>query len=486
MIRQSRLNIFTFILYLAADIVAIILSLFLPYVIRWNILGGSKVTPAFIQSSVHWGYLFFPSLEQYSRLYVFWGLITIFFLNNQNLYRTNRLIPISKEATLSCKAVLSSTLVCGLAVFFIKAIHISRLVFIGNFLFLCITLSLWRIIKKLILRRMILNGYNNFNVLIIGTNKVALELVEQIHNHPFLGWKIVGFLDDKRQIGESVAGFRVLGETEDFERIIHQYFIDEVLIAVAEDREKLVRLINLGKQINVSIKIIPDPFEFSLDVVDIYRIGHLPILGYSIKELHGADLFGKRATDIILSSLCLILFLPLIIVLSIIIKISDGGPICYVSKRYGRKGIPFKFYKFRSMVNNADVILASLKDRNEKDGPIFKLRNDPRVNRLGRILRRYSIDEIPQLWNVLKGEMSFVGPRPLPLGQVEEHDFDQLKRLEIKPGITGLWQIKGRSDVSFSKFVAWDIWYINNWSLWLDFIIILRTIPVVLKGKGAY
>ena len=146
----------------------------------------------------------------------------------------------------------------------------------------------------------------------------------------------------------------------------------------------------------------------------------------------------------------------------------------------------FQMYKFRSMRADADHLAGQIQDKNEVDGPIFKIKKDPRITKIGRILRRYSIDELPQLLNVIKGDMSLVGPRPLPISQIEKEDFRQLQRLEVRPGITGLWQIRGRSDISFARLVKWDIWYINNWSFWLDFNILLQTIPVVLKGRGAY
>jgi lipopolysaccharide/colanic/teichoic acid biosynthesis glycosyltransferase len=143
-------------------------------------------------------------------------------------------------------------------------------------------------------------------------------------------------------------------------------------------------------------------------------------------------------------------------------------------------------YKFRSMVINADELLAKLKDKNEVDGPIFKIKKDPRITRMGAFLRRYSLDELPQILNVLKGDMSLVGPRPFPIAQLEKEDLRQLRRLGIRPGITGLWQIRGRSDVSFNKLLRWDIWYIKNWSFGLDLHILLQTFPIVIRGKGAY
>jgi len=486
MFRQERLNIFSFNLYLATDIIFITLSFYLPYIFRWNFFGGDKVTPVFIQSSFQLGGLFFPSVEHYTKVYIFWGLITVFFLVNQNLYRTNRLVSFSQESVLIFKAVLYSTLVTGLVVFFIKAIQISRLVFVFNFILLWASLSTWRMIKRLILRMFILKGYNNFNVLLVGINKLSLEAIEEIKKYPFLGWRIIGFLDESKEVGSVISGLPVLGRYKDFGQVAHKYFIDETLIATPGDRKTIMQLVDEGRKLNVGIKVIPNSNELSLDLVDVYKIGYLPVLSYSIKTFHGTELFGKRIFDIIFSALALVLLFPFFIALGIAIKVNDGGPIFYISRRYGRKGTLFKFYKFRSMQVGADSLLVGLKNKNEKDGPIFKIKKDPRVNRIGRFMRKYSIDELPQLWNVLIGDMSLVGPRPLPIDQLQKDDFNQLKRLEIKPGITGLWQISGRSDVSFGNLVRWDIWYINNWSLWLDFNIILKSIPVVVKGKGAY
>jgi lipopolysaccharide/colanic/teichoic acid biosynthesis glycosyltransferase len=162
------------------------------------------------------------------------------------------------------------------------------------------------------------------------------------------------------------------------------------------------------------------------------------------------------------------------------------GPVLYVSKRSGRKGVIFNFYKFRSMVENADNFKNVLKDKSEVKGPIFKIRKDPRLTRVGSFLRKYSLDELPQLINVFKGDMSLVGPRPFPVEESQQIEYKHIPRLNIKPGITGLAQIKGRSDLSFSHWMRWDNWYLHNWSLGLDIKILLWTIPVVLKGKGAY
>ncbi|MDD5013960.1 MAG: sugar transferase [Atribacterota bacterium] len=476
MFKQKQVNLAAYVLYVITDTLFIILSFCIPYIIRWNIFYSSDDAAR----------LFLPTPDQYFKLYVFWGVITILSLSHRRLYKTDRLISIAKETGSVVRAVSYSTLISGLVVFFIKAIHISRLVFIFNFISLCIVLSLWRIAKRISIRHFVSRGYNNFKILIIGANNTTKELIAEIKNHPHMGWKIEGILDDSEEKDKLFYGCKVLGRISDFERIARQYFIDEILITIPEDKQIRRYLLGLAKELNISVRIIPDPSELSIETLSFDKIGIMPIIGYSIKELHGADLLEKRTIDIIISVTGIILLSPLFIILSIIIKLSDRGPVFYVSKRYGRKGEVFNLYKFRTMKVNADSMIETLRDKNEKDGPIFKIKDDPRINRVGRFLRKYSLDEFPQLWNVLRGEMSIVGPRPFPLGQIENHDFNQLKRLTIKPGITGLWQIEGRSDTTFQELINCDIKYISSWSLWLDIYIMFKTIPVVLTGKGAY
>jgi len=477
MIKQKQLNLAAYALYAITDTFFIILSFYLPYIVRWNIIYTGEQYVA---------KLFLPTPDQYFKLYVFWGIITILSLSHRRLYKTDRLLSIAKEIWFVIKAVLYSTLIAGLVVFFIKAIHISRLVFILNFISLCALLSLWRAVKRITIRHLVLKGYNNFKILIIGVGNITKELIAEIQKHPYTGWKIEGILDDNEERGKLFYGCKILGKISDFEKIARQYFIDEILLTIPEDKQIRMYLLGLAKELNISIKIIPDPSELSVETLSIDKIGNMPIIGYSIKELHGADLLEKRTMDIAISFIGIILFLPLFIILSIIIKLSDGGSVFYISKRYGKKGEFFNLYKFRTMKVNADSMIEILIDKNEKDGPIFKIKNDPRISKIGRFLRKYSLDELPQLWNVFKGEMSIVGPRPLPLGQVENYDFNQLKRLTIKPGLTGLWQIGGRSDTTFQELINYDIKYISNWSLWLDIYIMWKTIPVVLTGKGAY
>jgi len=244
-------------------------------------------------------------------------------------------------------------------------------------------------------------------------------------------------------------------------------------------------MLEKARRLNVAVRVIPQGFELSTCEFSKYNIGFIPVLEYSNEERLVRQ-GGKRFFDFVVALVLNILFLPVLFVIAVLIKLDSPGPVFYLCRRYGRKGRIFRMIKFRSMYVDAHLRQQELKDQSEVDGPIFKIRNDPRVTKVGQFLRKYSLDELPQIINVVKGEMSLVGPRPLPIDQIEKEDFRQLKRLAVRPGITGLWQIRGRSDISFFRLLKWDIWYINNWSFWLDLNILVQTIPVVLKGRGAY
>jgi len=403
-----------------------------------------------------------------------------------NLYRTERELTIPKELSLVWKAIIFSSLATAIIIYFSKTVILPKPIFIINCMLLLATLSLWHMVKRFAVRHLVERGYNNFNTLIIGGGSLARGLIDEIHRTPYLGLKIVGLLDDFKEKDTKIKGYKVLGRLCDFEAVVQQNFVDDVLVTIPGERKKITQFIDSSGSLNVTIRIIPERFGISVGLLKSSHIGYIPTIEYITKKIHGTELLGKRMIDIALSGLGLILLLPLFIILAILIKIDSRGPVFYISKRYGKKGRIFNFCKFRSMMPNADDMLLTLKDKNDADGPIFKIKNDPRITKLGKFVRKYSLDELPQLWNVLKGDMSIVGPRPLPLDQVVNSDLKQLKRLGIKPGITGLWQIHGRSDISFRRLIKWDNWYIKHWSLGLDLKILLRTVPVVLHGKGAY
>ncbi len=447
---------------------------------------------AFISLSFLWVFKLNPDLvprdlvniRLYLSTYIFWGIALILFLHNAQLYYTDRYISILKEWLKVAKCVLLTSVLIGLFIFILKIDIFSRTVFVESSFLLLLTISLWRVIKRLIVRYLIQRGYANYNVLIVGAGRIGLTLAEEIKAFPYLGIRTIGFLDDAR-IGER-GGIKILGKISDIEQIVKQYFIDEIYITIPSERkvsaEIIQKIIKLGK----TIRVVAEHFGLPYSHVRLNYLGAIPLLVYFEKSAHGAEGAAKRLLDIFISGFVLILLMPLFIIIACLIKLESFGPVLYVSKRSGRKGVIFDFYKFRSMRENADSFKDALKDKSEVKGPIFKIRKDPRLTRTGKFLRKYSIDELPQLINVLRGDMSLVGPRPFPVEESQQIEYKHIPRLNIKPGITGLAQIKGRSDLSFSHWMRWDNWYLHNWSLGLDIKILLWTIPVVLKGKGAY
>jgi exopolysaccharide biosynthesis polyprenyl glycosylphosphotransferase len=469
-------------LYIVLDIVFIAASVYLPYILRYNRLTLDQL----INLPLIWNKLDFRNFSTYSIIFLFWTLLIILILDNYGLYRTDRELTIPKETLLVLKALFFASLPPLAVIFFLKVMVFSRLIFGISALSIFICLSLCRIIKRSYVRNLILQGYNNLNVLIVGAGKTGRMLVEEIRNHPFLGLNIVGYLDDYKYKIENIRGNKIIGELSDFEKIVKKKFIDEVYITIPSQKQKVFELTTEAKRLGVTVRIVPELFDLSMGTLEMHQIGTIPLLQYHAKGIHGTDLIIKRALDMCISGLALLLCCPLFLILSVLIKLDSPGPILYISKRCGRKGRLFNFYKFRSMVKNADKLLHSLRDKNEKKGPVFKMVADPRLTNIGKIMRKLSLDELPQLWNVFKGDMSLVGPRPPTPEEVEQYKDWQLKRLQIKPGITCLWQVRGRSNLSFYKWVKLDLWYINNWSFGLDLKILWWTIPVVLKRKGAY
>ena len=318
-----------------------------------------------------------------------------------------------------------------------------------------------------------------------GAGKVGEALTREIQSRPELGINIVGYLDDFKTHGPFGARPKILGKISDFPHLARREFINKIFITIHHDSKVFMQLLEQAKELGVAVRVVPQGFELMPGEFGKYNIGVVPILEYCDAQNFQKQ-FGKRFFDFLIALGLILLFLPFLILISLLIKLDSPGPIFYVSKRYGLGGRIFKMFKFRSMIPDADKSLEKLLTDNEVDGPIFKIRKDPRITNFGKYLRKYSLDELPQLYNVLIGTMSLVGPRPLPINQVEREDLRQLKRLEIRPGITGLWQIRGRSDISFARLLRWDVWYINNWSFWLDLNILVQTIPVVMRGKGAY
>ncbi len=462
--------------YIAIDVVCISLAFYLTYGLRPGILPFPSTLEGF----------FLSPANPFRVIFLLWTLMIIFFNQANGLYQTRRELLESMEIGTIIRSVCTASLIVIVLAYILKVPEFPRSIFFISVAVISALLSAWRICKKMLVDYLVARGYNNFNTLIIGAGKVGRTLAREIKHRPELGIKIVGFLDDfKVDEPAQEGGTKVLGRIADFERIAQQEFVTKIFITVHHDSVMFMKLLETAKDFGMAVRVVPQGFEFMARDFIKYNIGIIPILEYSDVNVQNRQT-GKRLFDLMVSSLLLVLGLPFFVLLAVLVKLDSPGPVFYHSKRYGRRGKIFHMYKFRSMVANADDLLSHLKEQNEADGPIFKIKKDPRVTAFGVFLRKYSLDELPQIINVVKGDMSLVGPRPLPIDQIEKEDLQQLKRLEIRPGITGLWQIRGRSDLSFVRLVKWDVWYINNWSFALDFYILVQTLPVVLKGKGAY
>jgi exopolysaccharide biosynthesis polyprenyl glycosylphosphotransferase len=322
--------------------------------------------------------------------------------------------------------------------------------------------------------------------LVVGDNTVGRMIMQALTGRPYLGYLVAGFLstDSKTDFGR----FRNLGTPDELARAISQERIAQVVIALpSASHEAIMRIVDHCRRDGVQFRLVPDLYEVSLGRLDLDTVSGIPLIGLKNPAIRGVNFLAKRIIDASLAMIFLVLFSWLFAFIAALIWMEDrGGSPLYGQVRIGRGGRPFTMQKFRSMRPDADEQLAELLAHNEAEGPIFKMRDDPRRTRIGAFLRRWSIDEWPQLWNVLTGDMSLVGPRPATPREVAQYEEWQLHRLDAPPGITGLWQVSGRSELGFSEQVLMDIMYIENWSLGLDLRILLRTIPAVLSGKGAF
>lgn len=417
-------------------------------------------------------------------VFILWILLVVIFAHIHQLYQTRRDIFEGFEIWRVLKAVTLAGVCTVVAIYALKIEGLPRSVILSGSVLMAFVLSFWRVIKRMFIEYLVMNGYNNTNVLIIGAGKIGTALALEIKKHPGLGFRVIGFLDDFKKTPDQ-GDKKILGKISDFPSVAQKNFVEKIFITIHHDSNVFLSLLEQAQDLNILVRVIPQGFDLTTGDFSRYNIGFIPVLEYSdmYKTRKQA---GKRLFDFIVALTAFIVLLPVFAVVSLLIVVDSPGCPFYFSRRYGKNGKIFHMYKFRSMYKGADKAAGELREKNEVDGPIFKIRKDPRITRVGRFLRRYSLDELPQILNVIKGDMSLVGPRPLPIDQIEREDLRQLKRLGVKPGITGLWQIRGRSDISFQRLLKWDIWYINNWSFWLDLNIILQTIPVVVKGKGAY
>jgi exopolysaccharide biosynthesis polyprenyl glycosylphosphotransferase len=331
------------------------------------------------------------------------------------------------------------------------------------------------------------------SLLLIGSNQRAYNMISRLLEKPHLGYRVVGYLDTPphgQSYDKLYPHLKYLGSVEDFNAVLDREEIDEVVITlpIRSCYERIKCLIDACEEQGIRVHLLSDFFPLKLARVQAGEFDGLPTLTLVTGAMTVWPAAFKRAFDLIVGVPLVLLLSPAFLLIALLIKFtSPGGPILFVQTRVGYNRRRFKMLKFRTMVPDAERLQASLEALNEAQGPVFKIKDDPRITPIGRILRKTSLDELPQIFNVIKGDMSLVGPRPLPLRDVER--FEELwlrRRFSVRPGITCLWQVNGRSDTTFDEWIEQDLEYIDHWSLGLDFKILVKTIPVVLRGTGAH
>ena len=331
-----------------------------------------------------------------------------------------------------------------------------------------------------------LPGQGSYDILVVGGADEVRPLLDILERHRTWGFRVAGVVCPDDEPAQAVPGVLVLGTISELPKILRHSTITQVyMTGRAWDARTLRRVADTCEQVGVTFSMDANFLGLSIERADLLDFDGWGMLAFSSVPRNADALALKRLIDVAVSVVALAISAPLLAVVAVLIKLEDGGPVLFRQDRSGLYGRTFPMYKLRSMVVDAEARKADLAGRNEMSGPVFKLRGDPRVTRVGRWIRRLSLDEFPQFWNVLRGEMSLVGPRPPLPAEVSHYERWQMRRLSMKPGITCTWQVSGRNDVDFDDWMRLDLEYIDNWSLVLDVVLIARTVPVVVLGRGA-
>jgi exopolysaccharide biosynthesis polyprenyl glycosylphosphotransferase len=418
-------------------------------------------------------------LDEYARLGAIVSLITVVLFALHDFYDLDRPRSWLERGQLVVSTVSTALALMVTASFFLGDQRFSRLWFAAGWAFSVVGLVGWRWAAVVVYRAVRDAAVPARKVIVVGANPAGREIARELAER----CQVVGFVDNGSDLADGHA-VTLLGPMASLERLVQQHGVDEIVVALPPSRrEQLGRIIARGFARPVQVKFVADFGDLLPERLELHLVGGRPYIGFAPAA---RVTWLKRAFDLLFGMLALIGLAPLMLALALAIKLDSPGPIFFRQERVGKDGTRFRMLKFRSMRVDADRLLETLRASNEATGPLFKMRNDPRVTRVGRLLRRSSLDELPQLFNVLIGEMSLVGPRPPVPKEVAEYEDWALGRLRAMPGMTGLWQVSGRSDVPFHDMVRLDLHYIRNWSLWLDLEIILRTVPAVLGNRGAY
>jgi len=409
-------------------------------------------------------------------------------LFSAGFYRSRRTLPLWEEIWGAAKAVFFGIAILAMAVFAFRRVDVSR-----PFLFLFAVLdfallSVEKLAIRALARKARARGFNFRTVILAGTAAKARALGGFLENHPHWGFRILGYLDDGDGGEISRDGrWKKLGDLSDLGSVLAREIVDEVIFVVGRGRladfeEAMLAAERHGVRSHVALDLFPHVIAHPV----LEELDGVPLLTFTTVPSNPALIAVKRAIDLAVGALLFLVTLPIQLAAAIAIRLSTSGDVLFRQTRCGLNGRQFRLLKFRTMVSGAEERLSEISHLNEMSGPVFKATNDPRLTSVGKLLRRFSIDELPQLWNVLKGDMSLVGPRPPLPEEVARYEAWQRRRLSMKPGLTCLWQISGRNEIpDFDRWMALDLKYIDTWTPLLDFKILMLTVPAVIAGRGA-
>ncbi len=459
---------------LFTDLVAILLAVILGQWLRQSVLPHLiPLSPQVIPLSY---------LRHYWFLLLLWPLVFAY----EGLYRRKH--STEEETLLVLRGSVIATLLAATALFYIRGALVSRLLILEIFVFSVILVPLLRSVTK---RLLIRGGTWQMRALVVGMDRFTRRLVQHLQRHPELGYEPVGIVVSNSQSPCSHTELPCVGALHDLPQLIERLRPEALIVSgeLASQSETLQILETLAPRVQEVI-LVPDLRGLRIANMEVGQLGSVAVLKLRQPLLTRPNLVLKRVFDLVVAGFSLLLLLPILALIALAIKLTSRGPVFYVQPRVGLGGRVFPCYKFRTMYVDSEERLARLlredPEARRQWETYRKLPNDPRVTPVGRFLRRYSLDELPQLWNVLRGEMSLVGPRPYLESELRHLSRDVRVITSVKPGITGLWQVSGRSNVPFEERSLLDEYYVRNWSLWLDLTILVKTLWVILKGEGAY
>lgn len=404
-------------------------------------------------------------------------------------YSYQRFTSLFKEYSIIFRTHLICFSFYVISLFLVDGLHFSRVTvlifFVIQLLFLIIQKTTLFFIAKYIRK----SGYNRKKILIIGTGQRTIDFIRTVKNNFGWGLDIIGIIsEDSKNIGTLIADVKVLNDYDNFDIALKNYNPEEVLITLSSKEFGIIQeLIEVCERQGVQIRLISDFLTFITKSVTLDSLYGINVISLSMTQHNELQMIIKRLIDIIGALFALILYLPFMIIATIGIIFSDGFPILFSFNGFGYNKKQIRIFKFRTMVKDAEKIKKSLQAKNEMNGPVFKIASDPRIFLFGKFLRRWSIDETPQLFSVLKGDLSLVGPRQAMSEELENYQSWHRRRLSVKPGLTCLWQVQGRNKINnFDDWVKLDLEYIDTWNLWLDIKILVKTVYTIILGKGAY